>query len=465
MSETANPFGEGAKVVISPDQMRAWISLPKPRGVTYTVEAVLQWLPQNGVVYGVDTAMVQAAVSSGRYDDLLEVARGTQPVAAQGGDYVLKVEKRPFTGLSAGPDGALIYDDISFLQEVQPGQLLAEIVPASPAAPGRTVTGEEVAPRKGGDGRQLSGSGFELSADGRSCTSPTLGHVSIVGDQLIVTPLKKLAELSAEDGPVAFDGNVLVEGDVLPGAQLSATGSIFVAGRAVAASITAGNNLLLCQGLRAGASFGHAEAKENLWGLFFESANLKAGGDLCTNYLSGCDAVVGGRATILGGRALIAGTTLQVKGSVLAGTIGTPSGDVTAIVAGMDQAFIDRYDSVTKRAERLASDLQVLMQNISAHERVNRAKADRGKNDTAYKEMVQKRDQSLSVLNILEAEKTRLKRTMDSFSTLSIIARETVYPGVTISIDTRTLKVVEPLPKVKFRRNKELVEYTPIGAK
>jgi len=460
MSDLSAIFGEGAKVVISPDKMRAWVSLPPPaKGVRYTEAAIAEWLPQHGVVYGADDGMIHKAVTAGRYDDLLEVARGKQPVAAQGGDYVLKVEKHPFTGLRAGADGGLIYEDLSFLQEVQAGQVLAEIVPGAPAEDGMTVTGEPVSPREGGAGRTLQGSGFVLSEDGRSAIAPVLGHVNIVNEQLIVTPLTKLERLTAEDGEVHCEGNVLVEGDILAGSKLSATGSIFVAGRAVAATFKAGNNLLLCNGLRAGEGFGSLEAKENVWGLCFESCAIKAGGDICANTLTGCEVTAGGRASILGGRSMISSTTLRAKGGVVTGHLGTERQDVTTILAGLDRETMDRYEALNKRIERMTLDIQATMQNIAAHERVNSRKEDKGRNDPAYKEMVKKRDQSLSVLNIITNERTRLKRTIDSFSSVSVVVRDVAFPGVTISIDTRTLNIMEPLRRVKFTRNQETIEF------
>lgn len=458
MSDLSNIFTNGCKVVVSPDKMRAWISLVKPaKGVQYTAQAVAEWLPENGVVYGADDGMIRKALASGEYDELLEVARGKAPVAANGGDYTLLVEKKPFTGLKASGDGALIYDDLSFLQEAEAGQRLAEVIPPTPAEDGMTVTGASVPAREGTPGRELTGSGFAVSEDGRYYTAPVLSHVSFVNDQLMVTPLAKLAGLSAEDGPFTFDGNVLVEGDVTQGASIDATGSVFVAGRAVSCTIKSGNNVLLCGGMRDQGGFGTVTAKGTVWGLFFDSANITTKGDIYANHLVGCEVHVNGRASILGGRALVGSTNLYAQNGVVAGTLGDGRGE-TVVAAGMDKELIDRYNAVVTRTDRLGVDIQSIQQNITTHERVNRMKPDKGKGDAAYREMVQKRDQSLSVYNILTAERTRLKRTIDQFSVVSIIAREVANAGVTIVIDTRSMKITSAMPRTKFRRNQETIE-------
>ncbi len=72
--------------------------------------------------------------------------------------------------------------------------------------------------------------------------------------------------------------------------------------------------------------------------------------------------------------------------------------------------------------------------------------------------MVARRDQSLSVLQILETERTKLKRSIDQFSVVSVVARDAVAPGVVISIDTRTLHVTQALKRTKFRRSGETIE-------
>ncbi len=458
-------FTADAKVVISPDKMRAWVMLPPPpAGVQYTPEAITAWLPQHGVVHGVRPGMVKAAAEAQRYFEMLEVARGEEPLAPVGGGYTLHVEKKPFSGLRGNPDGALFYDDMSFLQEVEEGAVLADLHPAREGLPGQAVTGEEVPPPAMPDDRTLTGSGFVLSADGLHALAPSRSHVSVVGEQLVVTPLLRLEKLAPQDGPVQFEGNVLVAGDVLSGAEIEAGGSVFVQGRTGAAKLRAARNLLLSGGMRAQDGFGKVNVGENVWGLCFESADIEAGGDICTNHLVGCEARCEGKALILGGRAQISSTSLYAKGGVVAGTLGDTQGSATTVAAGMEAELIERSEMVTKKLEALNRDINVLSQNITAHERVNRGKTGGGKDDPAYREMVEKRDKMRSVLGIIEGERTRLKRTMDQFATTSIIVRETAYPGVTVVVDTRSYAMQKPMQRVKFRRKQDVVEMVPLSS-
>ncbi len=456
-------FSHGAKVVFSPDKMRAWVSLTPPQsGAAYTVQAIAEWLPTQGVVYGADDGMINAAISSEKYDTLLEVARGKEPVDAQGADFTLKVSNVPFSGLKSTGDGALIYDDLYFLNEANEGDILAEIIPAIPSQEGIAVTGESIHPRHTeASDKELHGSGFVVSSDGKHYLAPCLSHISFVNEQLILTPLKKIDSLTPEDGEISFKGNVLVDGDIAPHSQLSASGSIYVTGRAMSATIKAGNNLLLCKGMQDGGTFGSVEAKGHVWGLRFESCHIKAEGNIHANYLMGCEARCNGMASIIGGRALIDSTNLYAKGGVITGTIGGVGN--SAVSAGLEREFFQRYDTIGKKIDRLNIDIQSAQQNLTTHERIHKGKADKGKNDPSYKDMLLKRNQSLSVLNILTAERTRMKRVLGQASSVVIIVRTAAAPGTTITIDTHSMQIVSTMKKTRFRCKDDLISATAIA--
>ena len=202
MSDLTKIFSSEAKVVISPDEMRAWVMLPPPsKGAPYTVDAVTEWLPQQGVVYGVRKNMIVEALASEKYYELLEVARGDTPVDPIPGRYTLRGEIKPFTGLRANSDGSLLFDDLSFLREAAEGEILADIEPPTPGMAGKSVRGETVEPKEAEETAALAGSGFELSEDGLHYVAPGLSHLNMVNQELIVTPLLKRESLSAADGP------------------------------------------------------------------------------------------------------------------------------------------------------------------------------------------------------------------------------------------------------------------------
>lgn len=459
MSNLAEIFTGDAKVVISPDEMRAWVMLPPPpKGVKYTVDATAQWLEENKVVYGVSREMIRDALDSGRTYELLEVARGDAAQDATAGSYELCIERKPFTGLRANTDGSLIYDDLSFLTEVPAGTPLAHVIAADPGKAGTTVTGQPVEPRAAEGGRELKGSGFVLNEAGTQYVAPVLSHISFVNEELVVTPLRKEESWAPEQGKLTFDGNVVVEKDIHSGCEIEVTGSLYVEGRTLTAEIKAGRNVLLGKGMRGAQGFGNIVAGEYIWGMVFESATIKAGRDLHANHLQGCEVTVEGRCVVLGGRGQIANTTLYAREGVVCAVLGNEMKSGTVLRVGMSQELIDRYEGVERRMVKTTQDIQSLQQNITAYEKINRMKPDKGKSAPEYKEMVTRKEQQLKVLQLLDAERTRTKRTIEAYSAVNVIARSRVFPGVTIVIDTRSYEVERPLQRVKFKRDGDIVE-------
>jgi uncharacterized protein (DUF342 family) len=181
---------------------------------------------------------------------------------------------------------------------------------------------------------------------------------------------------------------------------------------------------------------------------------------VCANHLAGCEVTAQGRASILGGRGAIIATTLFAQNGVVAVALGDPSGAAVLVACGLDKSFMDSYAALEKKNDRLGVDIQALQQNITTYERLNRSKPDKGKNDPKYKEMVQKRDQSLRVQTILNTEHTRMRRTLEQSSTLSVVAREAVWPGVTVFIDARSHTLRAPLKRARFRRQGDKIQTT-----
>ncbi len=453
-------FANGARVSISPDDMRAWVILPPPpAGMAYTAAALAAWLPTQGVVFGVQPAMLAAAAASRKYDELLEVARGEYPVEPQGAGYKLLIDPKPFTGLNGNADGSLFYDDFSFLQEARPGDVLAELTPPVPGRAGTDVRGHTVPPRKSeAEDDELPGTGFTVSADGAKLLAPVLSHVGMANGQLVVTPLKKRGSVGPEDGIVEVDGNLFVEGNVTAGSTIKATGSVFVTGKCETADIEAGRNVLLAGGMRSGGGFGEVNAGGSVWGACFEHCTINAGGDICANYLRGCEATAGGRSLILGGSAQVAASSLYAKNGIVAGTLGFAPNDGTLVQAGIRADVFAQQDTLSRNIQRIAVDIEALNKNISAFERIHKFHPEKLQNNPAYTAMLEKRVQAVGSLAELNEENKRTKRMIDQGAFTAIIARERVFAGVEVMIDMRSLAVPRDLPRTKFRRAGQMIE-------
>ncbi len=460
MENLAQMFGEGSKVVISPDEMRAWVMLPKPqKDCPYTEEGLRAWLLENGVTHGLRDDMIKKALLERKSDELMEVARGTDAQEGTDGYLQMHVKEKENASVRTGSDGGLILDDLSFLHEVPAGKVLAEVMPAIPGTPGYSVNGHELPTRHSvKEADALEGSGFEKSDDGLRYSAPVRSHVRFVNGTLVLTPVTVTGDICADDGPLSVEGNLVVEGDILAGSVLAATGSVYVSGKSQEATIDAGRNILLCGGMHSMRARGTLTAKENIWGQLFEQASLHAGSDVCATVLRGCEVTSGGQVRVLGKQGQISGCEVYATSGVVCQTLGGDGDNRTEIHVGMKKSLLSRNTQINQSIEKRNQDVQQILQNMATIEKLNRQKPTKGKDLPEYLEMVQKKDATLKVLRMLEQERQNLKRKMDALSAAGVVARVRVHPGVLISIDTREYHVDRKLGKVRFKRDGEYIE-------
>ncbi len=462
MEDLAKMFQKGSKVVISPDEMRAWVMLPKPqKNCPYTLEGLREWLLQNGVTVGIRDDMLKTALQEREDDKLLEVARGIEVQEGKDGHLTFHIQQKVNASVRTASDGGLILDDLSFLHEVKAGAVIADIVPPVLGVPGRSVNGKEL-PSKHvvSESAELLGYGFQKSEDGLHYIAPVQSHIRFVDKSVQLTPVLYASGLCAEDGPLHFEGDIVIDGDVLTGSVIKAGQSVYVSGRCQDATIEAERNIVLCGGLSSLKSRGALSAKESILGLFFEQASLKAGRDVCASHLRGCEVTAGGHVRILGKQGLCASSAVRAKEGFVCQNLGGEGNSQTEVHVGLEKQLIQRGLQVSQNIEKRTQEVQQISQNISTFERLNRQKPNGGKDLADYKEMVSKKEGSLRVLNMLEKERQSIKRKMDGLSAAGVIVRDKVYPGVLISIDTREYIVDRKWTKVRFKREGEAILMT-----
>lgn len=160
------------------------------------------------------------------------VAAGLPPVPGTDG----RIDYRCRVGLLAGTtraDGSLDFHDRGFGGcLVEAGQVLAELVPASPGTPGRNVRGEEVPATEGQAVQLLAGPGVHTEAAGTTFRAEREGQALVERDRLSVY------QVSAIDGDVDYSTGHLdvgtraiqVRGHVRSTFRVQADGPVVVEG-------------------------------------------------------------------------------------------------------------------------------------------------------------------------------------------------------------------------------------------
>jgi uncharacterized protein (DUF342 family) len=155
---------------ITDGEMKAVVVLgePGPGGADISADYLRSYLQSNRVISGIKETMLAEIESAPRYGRPLVVAEGTR--AHDGADahveYNFRLEKDSVT--LREKDGRIDFKDISKVENVVAGQLLARKIPAEPGQPGQTVTGSVIPATRGKDSEVVVGKNEKLSEDGLS---------------------------------------------------------------------------------------------------------------------------------------------------------------------------------------------------------------------------------------------------------------------------------------------------------
>lgn len=208
----------------------------------YTTNELLEYLRDNGVVYGIDEETVTMLANEA--GDAI-VARGIPPVPGTDARIELLFPTEVFRAKKKNQNALKldILDQFDLVQ-VKPGDVLAKKIPLRPGRPGITVTGEAIVPSKPKDVTLLTGDGAELTPDGLAVVATKAGLPRIKNNYIGVLPFyTHHGDLDPKHGHLSFNGHVVVTGNVYGHVRLVASGDVVVLGSVSDAEVTAGGTL------------------------------------------------------------------------------------------------------------------------------------------------------------------------------------------------------------------------------
>ncbi|WP_296447871.1 DUF342 domain-containing protein [Rhodoferax sp. UBA5149] len=371
-------------IQISADDMSAELSLtPAQGGKAATVEDVMRALAEAGVMFGIDeTAVRQACETSG--GNRVPVAHGVLP--EKGSDTVFEelipqtVDRAP----KLNEDGLIDYREHGSIPVVQSGAPLMRRTAPTAGVEGHTVRGHVLTPHPGRDepfAAQLAGA---QSAPG----DPDLLQASVTGQPVrvkngvMVEPILRVAEVNMTSGNIHYDGTVQVDGEVLQGMKVQASGDIVVKGMVDGGLLEAGGNIQV-----AGGVIGHARLRAvgSVNARFAEGAHIYAGtlivlDDMALECeLQALNQIIIGAASPQRGRLIggLATAMMLVKVPVL----GSDVGGVTKVLLGVNpeleaksvalQQRIDQEKAAEENLNKLVKHLSTTGDPKGLLERVN----------------------------------------------------------------------------------------------
>ena len=332
---------------ISDTRMEALITLYR----RFSVEELHTLLQENGVVHGIIEETLEI-LAQGRqnYEEFL-IASGTTAKNGRDGYFEYHFDSQPQTQPIILPDGSVDYNVLGQIELVKNEQLLATYHPALPAVTGSDVLGNII---EAHDGRELPPLQCKRCAPdetGSKYYAEAEGNVTVQEGRLTVSPVYVIkGNLDANTGDVDFHGDVLVQGNVYAGVTVKTTGSITVDGHVETASLFAGKDVILRNGMQ-GAGNGIIHAGGNVMARFLEQIQVFAGNEINVGALLNCEVEAGRNVVISGNRGTIIGGTVKAVEQITAASIGNRATVTTQLVIGLDFDFRRRMEEIDFRIE------------------------------------------------------------------------------------------------------------------
>lgn len=414
-------------------------------------------------------------IAAGYKDDLIEKYLKERQYCT---DYVLAEGQHPREGKDAvityyfdvnkvikpreNEDGTVDYYDLGLVNHCKVGDLLAELTPEDPGDPGFDVIGSVLKPHEVKRLKLSHGLNINMSEDRRRLTSTIDGHVSLVNGKVFVSNVLELENVDLSTGNIEYQGNVVVNNNVLSNFTIKAHGDIEIRGVVEGAYLEADGNIVLSRGMN-GVNKGTLKAGGNVVAKFLENCTVRAGGDVITDSILHCKVEAQNEVVVVSRKGFITGGSVCATNTVRAKNVGSPMGADTEIIVGVDPAVSARYAELEKLVEEAEKNLKVITPALDA----TKAKLATGAR------MLPDQLKSLQVLatnaktlkeNIAEynTEMDELREKMVAGTNAKVEVAGNVYGGTTITISDAYMIVKDSFKYCRFTKEQGTVKMSPL---
>lgn len=457
MNQQANvPLDFYMNVLISDDRMTAKLQmLHEDAEFACTVEELEQFLKQNGVRFGIRMeTLAQIARETRKFAfNMVTVASGILPVDGEDGyiryHFALESEKKPLEL----EGGKVDFKEVTSLNNIKKGQLIAERIPAGEGQEGRAVTGDPIPAKKGKEARLKPGKNVVLDAERQKLYAAIDGLVTITEqDRINVFPVFEVnGDVDYSVGNIDFVGNVVIRGNVLSGFKVRAAGDIRIVGGVEAAEVISDGSIEITAGVM-GTGKGLVKAAKNVKCSFIQEGNVEAGDTiLATQSIMHSTVRAGKRVECMGAKGLIVGGLVQagehIKARVIGNTTSTPTVLEVGVLPELRNEMSElrvRLRELTANADKSDKALKLLDQMAAAGQLSPDKAAMRTRLAATRKQM--KEEMAEIRERILEIEKS-----LEDISNAKVEVTNTIYSGCKIVIGRYTRFVKDTTPRVTFR--------------
>lgn len=436
-----SPVNETLLIQVSKDGMLATGKFipPTDGGTLLTKSEIIRLLSIEKIKFGILEHNIDNYLNDRSNTNTIILAQGKSVIQGKNAKITYHFHEIKDRKPQIREDGSVDFHQLNTITKVEKGQLLATLEREVEGIPGMDVRGKVLRPAKVRKLLLKPGKNLILSEDGLRLSSAVSGHVSFVDGTVFVSDLYELNEdVGPATGDIHFDGHVKINGNVLTGYTVRATGDIYVEGIVEGAIMEAGGNIVLSKGIQ-GVNKANISCGGDLMVKFIENVFIMAGRNVISEAILHSQVCAKETVTVLGKRGLIVGSQITAGQDIFAKVAGSTMGTATSLEIKVQDEIIKEQ----KRLQSLANEKQeelMKIQKVLIEFRERLQKGESVSNEQAEKFRILYQSY-LKLEQNYNAMLDQIKRYSDQIEAAvkgTIRIERIIYPGVKLTIHKAT---------------------------
>ncbi len=431
---------------------------------------------QAGVTSGLDDTAVEKLCAervSATEKAAIQIASGRAPVAGADAhvDYSFDPTKRAGNVLE---DGTIDFRERNAAVGVAAGDLIGELVAATPGESGVNVKGEETPATPGEDRAFTAGQNVRTEAKdgGTAFVAEIDGAVNVAGDSIEVQPVFAVnGDVDYDSGNIDLPTNVDIGGSVVSGFSVKSGGSVTIGGTIEnGASVQAKGDVIVAKGIFGAdtkvVALGNVETKFIQNSTVMAHENVTAGAYIINGIVR-----AGGEVKVEDGGGSSGGSI--VSGEVVAGKrveakrLGSHDTDRTVVGISGSAEQLERLAQLTRTITAAEAQIPQLVKSLGL------SRADIGEIEAQLDRATERRrhdleEPSRKLAELIRSHEQSLEEQVQlegqiatSVAQGTVAATDTVYADVYVQFGSETSRVSDDIKAVEFHY-KDGVHWRPL---
>ncbi len=445
-------IGENILIEISRDGMKAYMTMFSEEDSDEKSQENIDTIINNIkkiINYGLKENIVKTMIENKIYDQKICIAEGKPPKPEKDGYIKMYFNKNKKLSPKINKDGSVDYKNLDLIDNVEKGDVLAEIFLPKGGEIGFSVTGEEIPFKKGKIPILKQGKNVEVTDDGMKFSAVKDGMVKLLNKKISVLDILEVPAVDNSTGNVDFNGSVIVKGDIVNGFQLRGDGDIEVNGVVEGAVIESNGDILIRQGIQ-GYSKAKIYAKGKLTTQFIENSSVEAEDAIIADAIMHSDLKSHDSINAIGKRGLIVGGICRAKNEINAKTVGSNMATSTILEVGVDPSIKLKYEVLKENIESSKGNIEKVKKTIELLENMMKTKNLDETKKQLYKKLILTRDTIQTQLIKLNKEFFIIENQIKNLSSGKVRVEGIVHPGVKIIIGNESMLINDSLDYCSF---------------